>query len=384
MKEKQDFGVILIDYPNRSKNIFSFMIYIILALLVLAIYLYNLPVFGGKAEGKRLVRIKQSPNYNNGTFRNLSPTPALAEGYSMPQVMWQFLTDKTPHKRPDHMVPSKETNLKDQPVDDDFLVWMGHSSYYFQLDKKRFLVDPVFSGNASPIPGTTKAFAGSDIYNADDFPPIDFLIISHDHYDHLDYKTIKELKPKINKVICGLGVGAHFERWGFDEDQIIELDWYDETELEKGFRIISTPARHFSGRRFRRNNTLWSSYVLESPGKRIFIGGDSGYDVHFKEIGEKYGPFDWAILENGQYNEKWRYIHTLPNEFVKVAEDLNVKNVLPVHSGKFALAQHPWTEPLQKVCDNCAQEKFNLYTPLIGEKLNLNSEPQTFTHWWND
>lgn len=242
---------------------------------------------------------------------------------------------------------------------------MGHSSYYFQLDKKRFLVDPVFSGNASPIPGTTKAFAGSDIYNADDFPPIDFLIISHDHYDHLDYKTIKELKPKINKVICGLGVGAHFERWGFDEDQIIELDWYDETELAKDFRIISTPARHFSGRRFRRNNTLWSSYVLESPGKRIFIGGDSGYDVHFKEIGEKYGPFDWAILENGQYNEKWRYIHTLPNEFVKVAEDLNVKNVLPVHSGKFALAQHPWTEPLQKYVITALRKSSIFTRPLL-------------------
>ncbi|MPT33178.1 MAG: MBL fold metallo-hydrolase, partial [Chryseobacterium sp.] len=143
-----------------------------------------------------------------------------------------------------------------------------------------------------------------------------------------------------------------------------------------------TPARHFSGRMFKRNNTLWSSYVLETPTKKIFVGGDSGYDFHFKEIGEKFGPFDWAILENGQYNEKWRYIHTLPEEFVKVAEELNVKNILPVHSGKFALAQHSWNEPLQKIYENSQNKSFKLFTPLIGEKLELDSDSQIFSEWW--
>lgn len=344
--------------------------------------MYNHPVFGSKSKGRRLVRIKQSPNYHEGAFQNLSPTPALAEGYSMPRVIWEFLTNKTSEIRPNHSIITTKTNLKDQLITDNFLVWMGHSSYYFQLDGKRFLVDPVFSGHASPIPGTTKAFAGTDIYSAEDFPPIDFLIISHDHYDHLDYKTIKSLKPKIKNVVCGLGVGAHFERWGYEEDQLIELDWYEEENLANGFTITSTPARHFSGRRLKRNNTLWSSYVLQTPHKKIFIGGDSGFDSHFKSIGETYGPFDWAILENGQYNEKWRYIHTLPEEFPKVAEDLNAKNIIPVHSGKFALAQHPWKEPLEKVCENCSQKGFNLFTPAIGEKLNLDNENQTFQKWW--
>ncbi len=354
----------------------------LILLIAVAIYLFNLPIFGGEFSGKRLVRMKQSSNYKVGVFQNLSFTPSLAEGFTMRKVLWEFLTDKTPNKKPKTLLPTKKTDLKNQPITNNFLVWMGHSSYYFQIDGKRFLVDPVFSGNASPIPGTTKAFAGTDVYQAEDFPKIDFLIISHDHYDHLDYKTVKSLKPKIDKVICGLGVGSHFEKWGFDEEKIIELDWYEDEKLLNGFKITSTPARHFSGRKFKRNNTLWSSYVLETPSKKIFIGGDSGYDFHFKEIGERFGPFDWAILENGQYNEKWRYIHTLPEEFAQVAEDLNVKNVLPVHSGKFSLAQHHWNEPLQKLSENRYGKNLKISTPIIGEKLNLDDDSQTFTEWW--
>lgn len=359
--------------------IFSFLI----LLIVLAIFLYNLPVFGGNFTGKRLIRMKQSLNYKDGVFQNLSFTPSVTEGFTMRQVIWDFLTDKTENKKPQHPLPTQKTDLKNQPISENFLVWMGHSSYYFQLDGKKFLVDPVFSGNASPIPGTTKAFAGTDIYSAEDFPEIDFLIISHDHYDHLDYKTVKSLRPKIRQVICGLGVGSHFEKWGYDEEKITELDWYEEYDIAKGFKITSTPARHFSGRRFKRNNTLWCSFVLKTPHKTIFIGGDSGYDFHFKEIGEKFGPFDWAILENGQYNEKWRYIHTLPEELIQVAENLNVKNVLPVHSSKFALGQHPWNEPLQKAFENSLGKNFKVATPMIGGKLNMNDDSQVFTAWWN-
>lgn len=182
----------------------------LILLAVLAIYLYNLPVFGGSFSGKRLIRMRQSPNYKDGVFQNLSLTPSLAEGFTMRKVLWEFLTDKTPNKIPNKKIPSTKTDLKNQKLGDNFLVWMGHSSYYFQLSGKRFLVDPVLSGNASPIPGTTKSFAGTDFYTTDDFPEIDFLIISHDHYDHLDYKTIKELKPKIKTVICGLGCWRPF------------------------------------------------------------------------------------------------------------------------------------------------------------------------------
>ena len=358
-----------------------FKYFAIVGLIAVVFLIFKHPIFGGSIKGKRLERIKKSPNYKDGTFQNLSITPSLAEGFTMRQVMWEFLTDKTPNKTPDHTIPSVKTDLKSQPITENFMVWMGHSSYYFQIDGKRFLVDPVFSGNASPIPGTTKAFAGTDIYTVDDLPEIDFLIISHDHYDHLDYITVKELQPKVKKVISGLGVGAHFERWDYTEDQLTELDWYEDFS-SNGFKITSTPARHFSGRLFKRNTSLWSSFVLETPTQKIFIGGDSGYDFHFKEIGEKFGPFDWAILENGQYNEKWKYIHTLPEEFTKVVEDLGAKNVLPVHSGKFSLAQHAWDEPLQKLSENSKGKNFRLATPMIGEKMSLNDGNQKFTEWW--
>src|SRR5690606_26526307 len=172
----------------------------------------------------------------------------------------------------------------------------------------------------------------------ENMPEIDYLFITHDHWDHLDYKTIKALQPKINKVICALGVGAHFEYWGFNPEQIIEEDWHTRMELDAGFTAFTTPARHFSGRGLRVNQSLWTSYVLKTPNFTIYIGGDSGYDRHFASIGKQFGPFDLAIVELGQYDEKWRYIHLLPEEFTKVARELNTKRILPVHNGKFTLA----------------------------------------------
>src|SRR5690606_27560265 len=153
------------------------------------------------------------------------------------------------------------TDLINLPKDQNALVWFGHSSYFIQIDGKRILVDPVFSGNASPLPGTMKSFKGSDIYTVDDIPQIDYLFITHDHWDHLDYETILALKPKLNKIVCGLGVGSHLRYWGFG-NEIFETDWFDKTQLDDGFNIITTPARHFSGRTFKRNQSLWVSFVL--------------------------------------------------------------------------------------------------------------------------
>ncbi|WP_300670252.1 MBL fold metallo-hydrolase [Soonwooa sp.] len=361
----------------------NFIIIVAIAIAILVFLFMQQPVFGSKARGLRLERIKKSANFRNGKFQNLEHTPNFGEGYSMHKVMWDFLTQKVPNKIPTTLIPTKKTDLQSLKNEEEFLIWMGHSSYYFQVDETKFLVDPVFSGNASPIAGTTKAFKGSDIYQSDDFPEIDYLIISHDHYDHLDFKTLKSLKSKIKKVICGLGVGSHLERWGFDEEQLIELDWYEDAVLEKNIHITSTPARHFSGRGLKRNVSLWSSFVLKSSHHNIFVGGDSGYGKHFKTIGEKFGPFDWAILENGQYNERWHYIHTLPHEMQHVIEDLGAENVIPVHSSKFALAMHSWKEPLEKITENSQGKSFKVFTPMIGEKVDLNNKNQEFGTWWD-
>jgi len=262
------------------------------------------------------------------------------------------------------------------------LVWFGHSSYFIQINQKRILVDPVFSGSASPIPNTIKSFEGTDIYSAKDLPEIDYLFISHDHYDHLDHKTLVALKGKINNVICGLGVGSHFEHWGYDPKKIIEKDWYQKIELDKDFIVFIEPARHFSGRGLSRNNTLWASYVLQTSLFKIYLGGDSGYDTHYKEIGEKHGPLDLVILDNGQYDKAWRYIHNLPKDVLKAAVDLKAKRIFPVHSSKFALAAHPWNEPLSEITALNKGGNIPLITPKIGELVYLDMSDQKFENWW--
>jgi L-ascorbate metabolism protein UlaG (beta-lactamase superfamily) len=332
------------------------------------------PKFGKAPSGERLERLKRSPNFKDGKFQNKSFTPALVEGYSMPGVIYNQLFKKAPRRFPTDPLPSVKTNLSELPVDKDLLVWFGHSSYMLQVEGKRILVDPVFSGNASPVRGTVKAFKGADIYSVEELPDIDYLFITHDHYDHLDYETIIKLKSKVSKVVCGLGVGSHFEHWGYEPSRIIEKDWYESVELDNKLSVVVTPSRHFSGRGFSRNNTLWCAYVLNTPDLKIYLGGDSGYDTHFAEIGDKYGPFDLAILDNGQYNEAWRYIHMLPGEGLNAAQDLKAKRL-------FALANHSWNEPLMKISE-LNKGNIPLVTPRIGEVVELKNPDQVFKQWW--
>lgn len=338
--------------------------------------------FGKLPTGKRLERIKQSPNYKNGSFQNQSITPDLTEGANYYTVGKEFFFGQNKNVSPAGEIPSTKTDLLNLDLKENILVWFGHSSYYLQIDGKRILVDPVLSGVASPFSFSTKAFRGTDRYTTNDIPQIDYLFISHDHWDHLDYETISQLKPKIKKVICGLGTGEHFEYWGFDPNTIIEKDWNEEIVLDKGFTAHTVPARHFSGRGLTRNKALWTSYVLQTPTMQIFIGGDSGYDKHFAEIGKTFGTFDLAILENGQYDKSWKYIHLMPDEILQAAKDLNAKRIFPVHSSKFALGNHPWYEPLELIIENNKQENLNIITPMIGEQVNLKDTTQQFSQWW--
>ncbi len=355
----------------------------LLVIFVIAGLLYMQQAqFGKMPAGKRLERIKESANFREGKFQNVRPTPDLTEGYSMSGVIYNFFFNKSPRRSPVDSLPSVKTDLLNLSIDQDILVWFGHSSYFIQLDGKRILVDPVLSGGASPIPGTNPSFRGTDIYTAADLPVIDYLFISHDHYDHLDHATLMALQDKVKKVVCGLGVGAHFEHWGYPESKIMERDWHEAAVLDTGFTAFVTPARHFSGRTLGRNRTLWASYVLQTPTMKIFLGGDSGYDTHFADIGNRFGPIDLAILENGQYDRAWRYVHTLPEEVLKVATDLKARRVFPVHSSKFALANHSWDEPLTKITELNQTYRFPLATPMIGEPVQLKNPDQKFKQWW--
>jgi L-ascorbate metabolism protein UlaG (beta-lactamase superfamily) len=296
--------------------------------------------------------------------------------------MKQVLFGRPDRSKPKGEIPSVKTDLLNLDPKENCLVWFGHSSYFMQIDGRRFLVDPVLSGSASPFSFMTRAFKGTDRYTVDDIPAIDYLVITHDHYDHLDYRTIRQLKPKVRKVISGLGTGEHLEYWGYDPSLIIERDWHQHVDLEPGFTLHTIPSRHFSGRWLKRNQALWTSFVLQTPGHRIFIGGDSGYDKHFAETGETYGGFDLAILENGQYNTYWKHIHLMPYEILQAAKDLRAKRIFPVHSSKFALSHHEWDEPLELITKHNRKEKLSIITPMIGEKVNLSDPDQSFSEWW--
>ena len=359
------------------------LIVLVVLVFVVAVFAFvQLPKFGKRPSGERLELAKKSPHYRDGSFKNLSHTPDLTEGVGYAAVLREFLFSKKKRTKPDQPLPSMKTDLQTLHPEENVLVWFGHSSYFMQLDGKRMLVDPVLSGAASPLRFTTPSFKGADVYSPADIPDIDFLFITHDHWDHLDHQTMVLLRPKIGQVICSLGTGAHFERWGYDTSKIIEQDWNETIPLAEGFEVHTTPARHFSGRGFVRNKALWTSFVLQTPTKRIFIGGDSGYDTHFADIGKVHGPFDLVILECGQYDKNWKYIHMIPEEVSQAAQDLRAKRLLPVHWAKFEIANHTWDDPIIRVSAASTAMGMPFLHPMIGEKVDLESESQVFVEWW--
>ena len=357
---------------------------VILLLVGWVILFVNQRKFGKKPVGNAFKIMQQSKNYGKGMFQNISVTPQLTDGATYYSVLKKFIFHRSKRLKPKGKIPSQKTDLHTIPIDKNVLVWFGHSSYFIQVDGKKILVDPVLSGAASPIKFTTKSFSGSDVYTTKDLPPIDFLFLSHDHWDHLDYETVIALKAKVGKVVCGLGVGAHLIYWGYNPNLIIENDWDQHIVLDKGFEVNTVASRHFSGRGFYRNQSLWLSFALSTPAFKIFIGGDSGFDAHFVKAGQNFGPFDLAILECGQYDKSWKHIHMLPSEILQAAKDLNAKRLLPVHWGKFALANHDWDTPIKELIALNENDTIPLLTPMIGEVINLDNHQQLFSNWWED
>lgn len=358
--------------------------FIVICLLGASGYLFmQQKQFGASPKGKRLERIKASKNYKNGGFQNLSETPVMTNDGNIFSVIGQYFK-KVEGREPVEAIPSVKTNLNQLPTDTTpQLVWFGHSSYLIKINGKHILVDPVFSGNASPLSFFGKNYSGSNIYSVDDMPELDVVLITHDHYDHLDYNTIIQLKQKTKHFVTSLGVGAHLEHWGIEAAKITELDWWEQSEVLKDMYFIAAPARHFSGRKFKRGETLWASYILNFAGYQFYLGGDSGYDNHFKEIGQKFGSFDLAILECGQYNKYWSNIHLSPEETVQAALDLNARVFFPVHNSKFTLALHGWKEPLDRVSKAAINLQKQIITPQIGEVTLLgNNINYSQKSWW--
>ncbi|KIO78945.1 beta-lactamase [Pedobacter lusitanus] len=353
------------------------LLFITCALVLLVYIILNLPVFGRLPEGASLERIRQLPNVKDDVLQNQSPTSMVPdEGY---WAIVKAMLKGNPNSRPKAVLPHVKPEL--DSVSGTKVTWFGHSSYLLQIESLKVLVDPVFSRTPSPFSFIGKKnYAGTDFISAEDFPAIDILLISHDHYDHMDYQTILKLKDRVKHFLTSAGAGSHLLRWGIPAEKITELAWEEKAVL-CGLQFTAQPARHFTGRKFKRNRTLWSSFVLETPEHKLFLGGDSGYDSHFKTIGDAHGPFDLAILECGQYNVLWPLIHMFPEQTVTAAKDLQAKVLLPVHWAKFTLALHDWNDPVLRVTKSAEEFNQPITTPLPGETFQIGSNYPD-TKWW--
>lgn len=309
-----------------------------------------------------------SPYWQSGVFHNL-PGGQLYEGLDNEPLHsggWlKFFLERGGERYPPKPVQTRKADL--HSLADGEFVWLGHSSCILRLGGKIICIDPVLADRASPVPFTIPAWPGASPYEANDFPKIDYLCISHDHWDHLDYKAVNSLK--YDQAICGLGVGAHFKAWGLRKP--LELDWHGELR-DGGLRLVFTPSQHFSGRGTSRNHSLWGGFAISAgSGGSAYFTGDGGYGRHFAALGKQYGPFDMVFPDSGQYNRAWPTVHMFPEQAVQAGRDARGKLLCPVHRGKFTLAWHAWNEPERRFSARARKMGVKFILPAIGEKCSL-------------
>lgn len=341
--------------------------------------------FGGKVTKKEIEKFQKVKNWDGEKFLNLEPTSMDFSFQALPKFLYKQFCEKE-GREPKQKIPvqdfDKEAFLA--PSEKAKFIWYGHSALLIRMNDKTILIDPMLGPDASPIaPFSTKRFSEGTLDLIDQFPEIDLLLMTHDHYDHLDLKSMKRLKPKVKQFFVGMGVGRHLDKWGFDQDLITELDWW-KSEYFHDLQITYTPTRHFSGRGLSdRAKSMWGGWVLKSEHENLWFSGDGGYGSHFVEIGEKLGPFDFAWMECGQYNENWSLIHMFPDESVQAAIDANARKIMPVHWAGFSLAQHHWTEPVEKFIETAERKSICYLSPRLGELVHLDEEKST-DFWWRE
>lgn len=357
----------------------------IVGVLIIAglLFLHFSPQFGQKLTSDQQKEFAKLDNFKTGKFQNLHKSP-------MEINFWKALKEMT--KKAPNRNPSQEIDV--QTIDSATLAkndtstqvfWFGHSTFLIIMDGKKILIDPVFSTTPSPVSFLgPKRYAKNLPISMEELPFIDAVIISHDHYDHLDYATIKNIKHKAGQFFTPLGVKNHLVAWGVAADKVTALNWWDTVAFDH-IQLVCTPARHFAGRGLLdRSTTLWSSWIIKGHKDNIFFSGDSGYDIHFKEIGDKYGPFDLSLMECGQYNEDWKYLHMMPEETAQAAADLNSKLTMPIHWGAFSLAYHDWTDPVERMKIKAHELNVSVATPQIGEPLLLGNHTYPTSNWWTE
>ncbi|PAP76661.1 hypothetical protein BSZ37_09505 [Rubrivirga marina] len=336
------------------------------------------PTFGAAPEGARLDRMRRSPQWDGGAFRN--PLPMRSSG--SPGAIWEWFFGGDGLRTPDAPIPTVARTRADFEAPQRLrLTWLGHGTTLVEIAGRRLLIDPVFSRNASPGPlfGVARFFEPP--LRLAEVPDLDAVVLTHDHYDHLDHATVRRLADRVPRWVCPLGVGAHLERWGVPADRITECDWWDEAEVA-GIRLVCTPARHFSGRFLDdRNRTLWSGWAVLADEARLYATGDGGFGPHFSEVGERLGPFDATLAEVGAYNATWADVHMGPEQAVRAVEEARGGLLVPVHWGTFNLAFHGWTEPAERVVVAAEAAGVPVCVPRPGESIEPTAPPAV-ERWW--
>ena len=344
--------------------------------------------FGSSPSGERLKEIEKSPNYDREKeqFKNKLKTAQGLKGGKAWDTMRRFLFGKE-ERTPGNTFPVKRLNdlsFENKHNDSLRIMKIGHSSVLIEIEGKFILTDPVWAERPSPV-----AFAGPSRFHSvpidiEDLPELDAVLISHDHYDHLDKETIEKLSKTDVHFYIPLGVGAHFESWDIDTSRFTEYDWWESVDIaDNSIRLVFTPAQHFSGRGlFNRNSTLWGSWTIIGAEHRVFFSGDSGYMGDFKEIGNKYGPFDLTMIEMGAYDRNWPDIHMTPEEAVQAHIDLRGKVLVPIHWGTYSLNIADWFEPINRFLTAARNDSIDFYVPYPGQIISIKNLPE-FDKWWD-
>ena len=338
---------------------------------------------GASASGERLERMQASSNFKGGKAQNPVPTD-ISWG---PAKMWETIKEyrgghKTEPDEPPPIVKLTRKSFAEKPASGLRVTWLGHSSVLVEIEEKVLLFDPVFAERASMF-----SFMGPRRFHPtpisiDELPLLDAVVISHDHYDHLDYEAVVQLAPKTAAFYVPLGIGAHLEEWGIPAGKIVELDWWEEKEVGL-VKLAACPARHFSGRSVSANRTLWASWAVVGPNHRVFFSGDTGLMDLFEKVGELYGPFDATLIKIGAYGRTWPDIHIGPNEAIKVNEMVRGQLMMPIHWGTFNLSYHGWTEPAERVIVAAARTDTRIVIPKVGQMFEPASPPAV-ERWWPD
>jgi L-ascorbate metabolism protein UlaG (beta-lactamase superfamily) len=355
-------------------------------LVLSGIALARSAAFGHLPTAKKMEEYKKSPHFNaaKGVFvnRRFEAIDAMRKRTMTVFNTLKHLLNVSEDVKPKTPLPTVTPDFEAfaQSTEDLKVIWLGHSSILLNIEGQKVLIDPVLAPRVGPLGFMMKRFQKT-VVPPGDLPPIDLVLITHDHYDHLDMATIKAFQKTGTRFIVPLGVSAHLMHWGIPEARIQELDWWQSARFE-GLEIIATPAQHFSGRHMvKQTRSLWASWVIKGAKQRVYFSGDSGYDVHFQEIGKAFGPFDLAFIESGQYSTLWPDMHLHPAQSLQAFKDLNARWYFPIHWGMFRLSMHAWYEPITIISAEAQKQQISLVTPRMGETATINKDYR-MSPWW--